>query len=126
MSDLTKQSVGRLSASLDFTADLTARENDGLFEALLGRSRNQLFGMPVIETRIGTTKERPPTPGEEARRIVRHGYADVLEWLGEEVGPEPDEPVTVQYAYLLPRTTLSSGGIVMSPEGVAVLRMEAC
>ena len=31
-----------------------------------------------------------PSPGEQARRVVRHGLADVLEWLGEEVGPAPD------------------------------------
>lgn len=31
----------------------------------------------------------PPTPGEEARRIVRHGMSDILEWLGEPVGPAP-------------------------------------
>lgn len=36
---------------------------------------------------------RPPSPGTEARRIVRHGLADVLEWLGEDVGPAPDAPV---------------------------------
>lgn len=33
----------------------------------------------------------PPSIGEWARRIVRHGLADVLAWLGEEVGPAPDE-----------------------------------
>lgn len=32
-----------------------------------------------------------PGHGESARRIVRHGLADVLEWLGEAPGPEPDE-----------------------------------
>jgi hypothetical protein len=32
-----------------------------------------------------------PSPGEVGRRIVRHGMADVLAWLGEEVGPAPDE-----------------------------------
>jgi hypothetical protein len=33
----------------------------------------------------------PPSPGADARRIVRHGMADVLEWLGEKVGPKPGE-----------------------------------
>jgi hypothetical protein len=33
-----------------------------------------------------------PTPGEDGRRIVRHGLADVLAWLGEDVGPKPGEP----------------------------------
>lgn len=32
-----------------------------------------------------------PSPGEDARRIVRHGMADVLAWLGEKVGPKPGE-----------------------------------
>jgi len=32
-----------------------------------------------------------PSPGEVSRRTVRHGLADVLEWLGEDVGPKPDE-----------------------------------
>lgn len=36
---------------------------------------------------------RPPTPGEDGRRIVRHGMADVLAWLGEPVGPAPGSPV---------------------------------
>lgn len=33
-----------------------------------------------------------PSPGEDARRIVRHGLADVLDWLGEDVGPSPGMP----------------------------------
>lgn len=37
----------------------------------------------------------PVSPREEARRIVRHGYAEVLEWLGEEVGPKPGDQVHV-------------------------------
>lgn len=37
----------------------------------------------------------PVSPGEEARRIVRHGMAEILEWLGEEVGPRPDDEVHV-------------------------------
>lgn len=28
-----------------------------------------------------------PSWGEQIRRRVRHGLADVLEWLGEDVGP---------------------------------------
>jgi hypothetical protein len=32
-----------------------------------------------------------PSHREDARRIVRHGYTDVLAWLGEEVGPKPGE-----------------------------------
>lgn len=37
----------------------------------------------------------PVSPREEARRIVRHGYADVLAWLGEEIGPKPADQVHV-------------------------------
>lgn len=33
----------------------------------------------------------PPTPAEDVVRIVRHGLSDVLEWLGEPVGPKPGE-----------------------------------
>lgn len=36
---------------------------------------------------------RPPTADEYARRLVRHGLADVLDWLGEPVGPRPGELV---------------------------------
>lgn len=32
-----------------------------------------------------------PGHGEVARRIVRHGLADVLTWLGEPIGPKPEE-----------------------------------
>lgn len=44
-------------------------------------------GMPVL---VSPALPLRPSPGEWARRFVRHGMADVLEWLGEEVGPEPD------------------------------------
>lgn len=33
----------------------------------------------------------PVSPAESARRRVRCGMHDVLEWLGEEVGPMPHE-----------------------------------
>jgi hypothetical protein len=32
-----------------------------------------------------------PSPATDARRIVRHGLADILEWLGEPVGPKPGQ-----------------------------------
>lgn len=35
----------------------------------------------------------PPSDGEVARRIVRHGLAPYLRWLGEDVGPAPHEVV---------------------------------
>ena len=34
-----------------------------------------------------------PTPETDVIRSVRHGLADVLEWLGEEVGPKPGEKI---------------------------------
>lgn len=46
-----------------------------------------LRGVPVL---VSSLLPYPPTPGEEARRIVRHGLADVLKWLGEDPGPKPD------------------------------------
>jgi len=55
-----------------------------------------------------------PSPGTDARRIVRHGLADVLEWLGQEVGPEPGVPT---HAYL--STDPAHGGgttVIMSQE----------
>jgi hypothetical protein len=33
-----------------------------------------------------------PSDAENARRIVRHGLADVLLWLGENPGPAPGVP----------------------------------
>lgn len=30
-----------------------------------------------------------PTLAEDAVRMVRHGLSDVLNWLGEDVGPKP-------------------------------------
>lgn len=33
-----------------------------------------------------------PSFGEDIVRRVRHGLEDVLEWCGEDVGPEPGEP----------------------------------
>lgn len=36
-----------------------------------------------------------PSDAEDARRIVRHGLAGVLDWLGEDVGPRPGDPIHV-------------------------------
>ena len=47
-----------------------------------------LAGIRVIQSNI---MPMDPTPGTDARRIVRHGLADVLAWLGEDVGPRPGE-----------------------------------
>ena len=48
---------------------------------------SDLFGITVVESDMLPIK---PSPGTWARRYVRHGMADILEWLGEDVGPEPD------------------------------------
>ena len=56
----------------------------------------QLAGVPVV-TSPYVPPPRTPTPGEWARRYVRHGLADVLEWLGEPVGPEPGDLVHVAF-----------------------------
>lgn len=45
------------------------------------------FGVRII---VDPALPLEPSDGERARRIVRHGLADVLRWLGEDVGPEPD------------------------------------
>jgi len=47
-----------------------------------------IFGMSIKVDYSGALPV-DPTPAEEARRIVRHGMKDVLEWLGERVGPRP-------------------------------------
>ena len=47
---------------------------------------------------------RIPTPGEDARRIVRTGLVDAFPWLDEARGPEPGE-VTYD-AYLAEGRTL--------------------
>jgi hypothetical protein len=52
------------------------------------------WGIDII---VSPALPADPTPGEWARRYVRHGMADVLEWLGEKVGPEPDQPT---HAYM--------------------------
>jgi hypothetical protein len=53
---------------------------------------SDLFGIPVIES---TLLPMPPSDGAVARRLVRHGLADVLRWLGEDVGPAPDAQTEV-------------------------------
>lgn len=72
-----------------------------------------LAGIQVVTSPYAT---RPPTPGEWARRYVRHGMSDILEWLGEPVGPEPDERLPA--AFLI-RT---SGVMVVHPNIHAVMQ----
>lgn len=55
------------------------------------------MNMPVLESPALPYR---PSPGEDARRAVRHAYAEasvdwlegsILDWLGERVGPKPGE-----------------------------------
>lgn len=68
-----------------------------------------LFGLRVY---VDPSLPIVPSDGEVARRIVRHGMKDVLAWLGEDVGPAPDEitqcfvfkhPVTGEEALFMSR-----------------------
>lgn len=61
---------------------------------------HNICGIKVIES---PTLPLDPTSAQDARRIVRHGLADVLAWLGEDVGPKPGEQT---HALLLGRDTL--------------------
>lgn len=45
--------------------------------------------LPGLQVHVSRMLPYEPSPGEDARRIVRHGLADVLDWLGEKVGPKP-------------------------------------
>lgn len=45
-----------------------------------------LFGFPVVTSPVLPME---PAPGQDARRIVRHGLKDRLPWLDIEVGPQP-------------------------------------
>lgn len=73
-----------------------------------------MFGLPII---VSQHCEKPPPPGEEARRIVRHGLADVLTWLGEEIGPHPETPI--QSAFI------TNGAVFMSPAARHRLQIES-
>lgn len=53
-----------------------------------------LFGLQVVVSEHATTA---PDAGEIGRRIVRHGMAEILEWLGEDVGPAIEEPVPASF-----------------------------
>lgn len=50
------------------------------------------LGVPIVESNALPIW---PDHKEDARRIVRNGLADILEWLGEKVGPKPGEPTMV-------------------------------
>lgn len=61
---------------------------------LFGQSDLSRFDR-VFGIRIQQSNFLPLVPDhkEDARRIVRHGLKDVLEWLGEPVGPAPGEQI---------------------------------
>lgn len=60
-----------------------------------------------------------PDWGKQAERIVRHGLADVLAWLGEDVGPEPDlNPIEVLQ-------DAEGGRLIVSPRVYALLREDS-
>lgn len=65
-----------------------------------------------------------PSAGEVARRIVRHGLADVLAWLGEKLGPRPDE-LTHAIASVDPGNRFDLGILFVSPEYHDRLRRQA-
>lgn len=68
-----------------------------------------LSGIPVrVSPFLG-----PPSTPEKCVRIVRHGLADVLAWLGEDVGPGPDD---VTDAVML------GGALVVSERAWAAMR----
>lgn len=71
-----------------------------------------LYGMRVVVSpHLPTTTY--PDHKEDGRRIVRHGMAEILEWLGEEVGLAPGEPeVTHAYVFGEARTILASAEYV--------------
>ena len=55
----------------------------------------RIFGYRIIVNEVLPVL---PSPRVEATRIVRHGLADVLAWLGEPVGPKPKEELHVHMA----------------------------
>lgn len=57
-----------------------------------------------------------PTLQQDIVRMVRHGLADILEALGEDVGPAPGEPI---HAYI------HAGALFVSRELYDQIRAEA-
>lgn len=71
------------------------------------------LGVPIVES---PGLPIYPSDGEIARRIVRNGLADVLEWLGEPVGPGPDEPTMAM---------IVEGKLMVAPGYARVLKQQA-
>lgn len=77
-------------------------------------------GTPVL---VSDALPYLPSPGEDGRRTVRHGLAEVLRWLGEEVGPAPGEG---QHVYLMSDHTADGRfAYLMSPEFAEKVRSAA-
>lgn len=72
-----------------------------------------LDGINIVES---TTLPLEPSPGQWARRFVRHGMADVLAWLGEHVGPRPDDRINA--------LQLNERTLLVSPELAAAIRRQ--
>ena len=72
------------------------------------------FALDVIADRAAPLPV-PASDAEIARRIVRHGLADVLVWLGEEPGAKPTDLVHTLYV-------LAGSVVVTHPESVRVLK----
>lgn len=75
------------------------------------RERTALFGVTVVSSSLLPID---PSPGEAARRVVRHGLADVLRWLGEDVGPRPEDKTN---ALVIGRTLMASPETVRAIAG---------
>lgn len=80
------------------------------------------LGLDIITS--GFAPSRPPTPGEDARRIVRHGMAEVLTWLGEDVGPAPGDRIHTAFAIgaAALMNEWRAGLMVMNPSAIAVIK----
>jgi hypothetical protein len=53
---------------------------------------NGYWTLTASPSTASTFTWKPPEPADDAVRIVRWGLADVLRWLGENVGPRPGDP----------------------------------
>lgn len=58
---------------------------------------NPLLLLSTMQVVVTPVLPKPPSHREWATRLVRHGMADVLEWLGEDVGPAPDAQTHVLF-----------------------------
>lgn len=76
-----------------------------------------LLGIPVVACEW-LPYDTVPDHCADARRLVRHGMADVLEWLGQDVGPEPGEITTT-------RAMTISGVLFIGDDDLELLRSRA-